>query len=298
MAPEPLPTRPMTPAEWGDSAGPGELMRYGVIADIHANLPALRAMVEALRQRGAERWLVAGDVVGYGAQPNECIEEIVALNARCVAGNHDLIAIGQLREDRCIALARASLRWTRSVLSSDSRTWLETLPLRISTPGGIVMAHGSLDDPEEYTTRRVQALAQLDEVKRLGGRVLVLGHTHRPWAFSRSAGPLRRRTPLPLATDDVTLLNPGAVGQSRQLGVRARGLLIDTKATVAEFSTTSYDIDSARAALRTAGLSPEGVHLRPSLAAISRRALRSGLDRAFTRSRRLTAQRERPNDRA
>jgi predicted phosphodiesterase len=258
-------------------------VRYGVLADIHGNLTALRAAVEVLRRRGVERWLVAGDVVGYGAEPNECIAAVTELEAAAVKGNHDLIALGELSDDRCIAIARESLRWTRDALSSESRAWLEGLPMKLQAPGGIVIAHGSLSDPQEYTLTRAQALSQLLEVEAAGGRTLVLGHTHRPWAFSRSTGPRARRRPLRLPAGEPTLLNPGAVGQSRQLLVRARALLLDTDAGVAEFLAVPYDVGAARAALRRAGLSESGVHLRPSLPGMVRRGLRAAVYRAMAR---------------
>lgn len=248
-------------------------MRYGVLADVHGNLPALRTAVEALRGTNVQRWLVAGDLVGYGPQPNECIEEIAALDPIAVAGNHDLIALGQLSEERCIPLAQESLRWTRGVLTADSRAWLQALPLRAEAPGGIVMAHGSLGDPEEYTVTRRQALPQLQEVERGGGRTLVLGHTHRPWAFASSSGRRSLRRPLELPAGEAILLNPGAVGQSREVRLRARALMIDTKAGIAEFLALPYDVDAAQLALRRAGLSERGLHLRPSLPGLARRAL-------------------------
>ena len=259
-------------------------MRYGVLADIHANLPALQVAIAALRERNPDGWLVAGDLVGYGAQPNECIEAVASLDPLCVAGNHDLIALGELSEERCIELARVSLRWTRAALSADSRGWLTALPRRVEAPGGVVMAHGSLDDPEEYTVTRGQALPQLDRIEREGRHVLVLGHTHRPWAFSRSTGPRGRRLPLRLPAGEGTLLNPGAVGQSRELRVRARALLIDTSAGVAEFLALPYDVGAAQAAMRHAGLSERGVQLRPSAPGMVRRALRGALERVLARA--------------
>src|SRR2546427_11361968 len=134
-------------------------MRYGVLADIHGNLYALRAGLEELRRRGVDRWLVAGDLVGYGPNPNECVELVAGLDAICVAGNHDLIALGRLSDERCIPLAQTSLRWTRGVLGNDARAFLAGLPERASVPGGVTLAHGSLDNPQDYTVTPRQASA-------------------------------------------------------------------------------------------------------------------------------------------
>lgn len=251
-------------------------MRYGVLADVHGNLDALRAVLLALERHGVDRYLCAGDLVGYGPYPNECIEALAALPATCVAGNHDLIALGLLSDGRCIELARRSLRWTRQVLGADERAFLAALPRTATAAGGVVVAHGSLDDPQEYTTTRPQALAQLERIEhRDGARALVLGHTHRPLAFGRSSGWLRADGASSLPPNDAVLLNPGAVGQSRELRARARFAVLDLAAREARFFAIRYDVDACRAALRSVGLSPRSCHLRPSLPLAAVRAARA-----------------------
>lgn len=247
-------------------------MRYGVLADIHGNLHALRAVLAETERHGVDRHLVAGDLVGYGGEPNECVEVVAGLDGVCVAGNHDLIALGRLSDERCIQLARDSLAWTRSVLSEDARAFLERLPLRASVAGGVEVAHGSLTDPAEYVTDRRRAREQLDTVAADGAHLLILGHTHQPWAFAKGDGTRPARGAVRLDAGEPMLLNPGAVGQSRQLRARARYLVLDLDERTAHFGAVRYDIDGARAAVERAGLSPRSVHLRPS---IPRAALRS-----------------------
>lgn len=104
-------------------------MRIGVIADVHANLPGLEAVLGALEGAGVDTYLCAGDLVGYGPWPNECVERVAALPGLCVAGNHDLIATDRLGDDRCEPLARTTLAWTREHLGSYARAYLEALPL-------------------------------------------------------------------------------------------------------------------------------------------------------------------------
>jgi predicted phosphodiesterase len=251
-------------------------MRYGVIADVHGNLDALRAVLHAVDRNGVDGYLVAGDLVGYGPYPNECVAAVAELPATCVAGNHDLIALGILSDHRCIELARRSLRWTKQVLGADERAFLAALPRVATARGGVVIAHGSIDDPMEYTTTSRQALAQLAQVQDGdGARVLVLGHTHRPLAFGRRAGWLHTRGSTPLPADDAVLVNPGAVGQSRELRVRARFAVLDLDGREARFSAIPYDVDACRAALRRAGLSPRSCWLRPTLPRAAARAVRS-----------------------
>ncbi len=255
-------------------------MRYGILSDIHGNLEALRVAVQTLERAQVDRYLVAGDLVGYGPEPNECVEVVAGLDAICIAGNHDLIAIERMSPDRCVPIARESLRWTRDTLSADAEAFLAALPLRAATSDGVVIAHGSLDDPQEYTTRPAQARAQLARMTRElpGSRVLVLGHTHWPWAFGRQSGarPIRGRLALP---DEAVLLNPGAVGQSRELRCRARCLLVDLADGSATFWALRYDVAACLMALRREGLSPRSHHFRPSLSALTRRGIRRMMSR-------------------
>jgi predicted phosphodiesterase len=251
-------------------------MRYGVIADLHGNLDALRAVLHALDRHGVDEYLVAGDLVGYGPYPNECVAAVAELPATCVAGNHDLIALGILSDRRCVELARRSLRWTQEVLGPDERAFLATLPRVATVPGGVVIAHGSLDDPQEYTTTSAQALAQLAQVEDSeGARILVLGHTHQPAAFGRRSGWHHPRGSTPLPSGEAVLVNPGAVGQSREFRIRAHFVVLDLDGRKAHFSAIPYDVDACRAALRHAGLPPRSYHLRPSLPRAAARAARS-----------------------
>jgi len=228
-------------------------MRYGLISDIHANLHALDTAIAALKREGVDGFLCMGDLVGYGPFPNECVERVAELGARCVAGNHDLIALERLSEERCIPLAQQSLRWTRTVLREDTRAYLAALPLRTEIGTEIVMAHGSLDDAQEYVTRPEQADRQLQQLaaEYPAARFLLLGHSHRQWEYS--SGP--------------RLLNPGSVGQSRDRQARVRFALLDLEREEVRFFSQSYDVAACRAALRREGLSPGSCHLAPSLLA-------------------------------
>jgi predicted phosphodiesterase len=250
-------------------------VRYAVLADIHANLHALDAVLAAVQAEGVDGYLVAGDLVGYGAFPNECVERIAGLDAACVAGNHDLIVLGELGDERCIPLAKTSLAWTRDVLSGDARAYLAALPRSLEA-GPVVIAHGSLDDPQEYTRTPSQAIAQLAKLEREhpDARILVVGHTHRPWACDAGGREPDRRGSLGLPEERL-LLNPGAVGQSRDFRVRAYYLLLDLDERVAEFRAVRYDTRASRDALRARGLSPRSNHLRPTVGGALRRARRA-----------------------
>ena len=240
-------------------------MRAAVIADVHGNLPALRAVLDAAERAGAETHLVLGDLVGYGGQPNECVELVAGLGGTVIAGNHDLIALGRLSDERCIPLARESLRWTQRVLAPSSRAYLESLELTARPDPRVFLAHGTIDDPQGYTASARAAAGQLRRLAETApeARVLLLGHTHRPLAFAAVRGSLGVRGSVALGDDEAVLLNPGAAGQSREPRALARGLLLDSGAGTASFLRVAYHRGEARRALQAAGLSPRGIHLRP-----------------------------------
>src|SRR6266545_1101727 len=140
-------------------------MRYGVLSDVHGNAFALRAAVDRLTRVGVDGWLCAGDLVGYGPQPNECVALLAELGAIGVAGNHELLVLGRLPLDRAGRLARETTPWTRAALRADSRAYLAGLPLTVRL-GELVMAHGSLDDPQRYVTAPDQARRELAALHR------------------------------------------------------------------------------------------------------------------------------------
>jgi diadenosine tetraphosphatase ApaH/serine/threonine PP2A family protein phosphatase len=143
------------------------------------------------------------------------------------------------------------------VLRDDTRRYLAALPRRLEVTPEIVLAHGSLDDPQEYITRPEQAERQLAQLAREypAARHLLLGHTHRQWSFPGSPG----------SAGTPRLLNPGSVGQSRDRQARVRFALLDLERAEARFFSEPYDVAACRAALRKQGLPPAACHLAPSL---------------------------------
>jgi predicted phosphodiesterase len=242
-------------------------MRYGVISDVHANLPALDAVLSRLGRIGVDACVCAGDLVGYGPQPNECVETIRRLGVPSVAGNHDLIAIGTLSDDRCERMARTSLRWTREALDDASREYLAQLPRHLELPGGVVVTHGSLDDPQEYVLNSDHAAAQLMRLARLHpeASILIVGHTHRAFAGDAVAARLGRSGQGSVDLDGAGrwLFNPGAVGQSREALTRARFMVLDLERRQATFHAIRYDVRRTRALLRRERLPAASVHLPP-----------------------------------
>jgi len=255
-------------------------LRYGIIADIHGNLHALSAALDVLREAGVDRYLCLGDLIGFGPFPNECVRRVAELDAVVVAGNHELIAVGRLGDERCGPLARDSLRWTTAVLEPGVRDYLERMPLVGRPDATVVMAHGSLEDPERYVTRGEQIREELDRLRRgyPDAKLLLLGHTHRAMASGERSGLLlRRRGTLTLPRDEHILLNPGSVGQSRQISPHGRVAVLDCETWEATFYPVRYNIAACRAALRARGLPASSCHRPPYAAlALAKRARRLG----------------------
>jgi predicted phosphodiesterase len=239
-------------------------MRFGVIADVHANLHALDAALAFLSDQDVEGYLCAGDLVGYGPFPNECVRRVLGLGGPCVAGNHDLIVLGRCSDERCVPLARTSLRWTRAALDPDVRDLLAGLPLGAGE-GRVAIRHGSVVDPQEYVLTGEQAAACLRDIRREAADVdiLILGHTHRPMAFGERSGWLLRGSTgtVALPRDEAVVLNPGAVGQSRSRAADARVAVLDTTAREATFHAVPYDVAGCRRALQDRGLPPQSCHV-------------------------------------
>ena len=145
-------------------------MRVAILADIHSNLAALEAVLMDIEQKGGgdEIWCL-GDIVGYGPDPHQCLEFIRHHASLCVAGNHDLAAIGKASTDQFNPVAAEAAQWTSTRLSPHERRYLENLPLRVER-GDFTLVHGSPRDPVwEYVNSASVAEINLDYFKtRLG----------------------------------------------------------------------------------------------------------------------------------
>ncbi len=257
-------------------------MRLGVLADVHANLHALEAVLARLAAEAVDAYVCAGDLVGYGPLPNEVVARVAGLGGWCVAGNHDLMALGALSSEGAGRLARESAGWTAAQVSPDTQRTLRELPLQSDTDG-LVVTHGAFGDPARYVRSVADAQEQLAQMARASpaAELLVLGHTHVPFAAGEHRGELLRggAGTVRLEPGERHVLNPGSVGQSRSRRPHARVLVLDLERREAVFHAVSYDVRGCRAALRRQGLPASSCHLSPSLPArLRRRAVRLARD--------------------
>jgi len=240
-------------------------MRAAVISDIHANLPALEAVLEDLSDREQDEIWCLGDTVGYGADPDRCVELVREAADVCLVGNHDLAVLGELDTATFSAAAATAVNWTRANSSGETLAFLAGLaPLETSRDAALY--HASPRDPIwEYVLWPDQA-AECLAVQE--ARVSLVGHSHIALFFSiadgenASSGSAEARgwqagagTELELAADR-WLINPGSVGQPRDGDPRAAWLELDTEGWRATYHRVSYDIDKAAQAIVDSGLPP------------------------------------------
>ena len=240
-------------------------MRYLVMADIHANVHALDAVLAAARAEGFDRTLVLGDVVGYGAHPNETIDRLVALpDVTSVRGNHDKVAAGLAAPADFTAVARDGANWTIGILTEVHKAYLAGLPTGpVVVSEDIEICHGTPDDEDEYVLDSLDALRAL----RVCSRPLCLyAHTHVPAAYSLSGSTLgyvetASHEVMSLTPGTTYLVNVGSVGQPRDGDARAAFGILDATARAIRFHRVAYDVAAAEAAIRSAGL-PEALAAR------------------------------------
>lgn len=230
-------------------------MLYGIIADIHSNLEAFRAVLRQLP--AVDRIVCAGDIVGYGPNPNECLELLREKNIASVAGNHDKAAIGDLSTQWFNVNARLAIEWTTPQLTLANREHLKSMPLTLELDD-FQLVHGSLRDPlEEYIYNMEEAS---ETIKLMAKPLCFVGHTHRPlYAGLKSGGSLDGRTlgkndRVFLKYYDKTVINPGAVGQPRDSDPRASFGILDTDKNEFTLHRVEYDIAAVQQKMRAAKL--------------------------------------------
>ncbi len=235
-------------------------MAFLVLSDLHANQEALQAVLEDARGR-YDRILCLGDLAGYGAEPNEVIAWVREHAAAIIRGNHDKICVSDEPLDSYHPSARASTEWTRRALTPESRAFLESLPRGPLRYQDFDLVHGSPADEDEYLLA-VSDAALAREF--LATPVTFFGHTHVQGGFLVTRNGSKKIVPpgtLEIEPHHYYLVNPGAVGQPRDGDPRAAYALYSPEQRTIEYRRAAYDVASAAAKIRAAGL-PEHLAAR------------------------------------
>jgi predicted phosphodiesterase len=231
-------------------------MRVAIVSDIHGNRHAFEAVLEDIDASECEELWCLGDLVGYGADPDACVELARRHAAICLAGNHDLGVRGDLPLEDFSRGAALAARWTQSTISAETREYLASLePLNLEEAVGLY--HASPRDPVwEYVLSALQAELCLDVQNQ---RVCLVGHSHVALSFARFPGQAATGETrsdgeeLELESGE-WLINPGSVGQPRDGDPRAAWLELDLDRWKAIYRRVDYDIEGASAAIRAARL--------------------------------------------
>jgi predicted phosphodiesterase len=231
-------------------------MRIALVSDVHGNLPAFEAVLADVHAQGADEIWCLGDLVGYGAQPDDCV---ALARERCeltLAGNHDLVVIGKIDIHEFSASAAVAAEWTRGQISDESLEFLQALEPQ-DEDRELGLYHASPRDPVwEYVLSTWQAGGCFEEMQ---ARVGAIGHSHVALFFRQDGSSRVEGAQTPGGTEvDVSegrwLINPGGVGQPRDGDPRAAWLLLDTGNWTAAWRRVEYPIDEAARAIEAAGL--------------------------------------------
>jgi len=227
-------------------------MRYALLADIHANLAALDAVLAKLESQSIDRYLSLGDIVGYGPDPAACIGRLVELDCVHIQGNHEARLL-DLPTGRFNRVAEAAIEFTARTLDETQKAFLREFPEQTRVDDDILCVHGSPFDRDEYVLSQEQMEIVVEHIEDAGIWLCLCGHTHQQYLYDGEflyAGPRE----LTLQRDVHYLINPGSVGQPRDSDPRAAYGILDTEAGHLTLERAPYEVDVTAQRILDAGL--------------------------------------------
>lgn len=237
--------------------------KYAILGDIHANIEALGAVLADAKEQGVTSYICVGDIVGYNANPSECLDRIVELECICVRGNHDHYCSHDESLDDFHPLAASVVDWTRSQLSDEQVKYLRSLKLTKMIKGFCIV-HSTLDMPEKwgYVFDTLDAEAHFSYQST---SVCFHGHTHVPAVYEKD-GRVRRRpfSKVSLGLGTRYFINTGSVGQPRDGDPRASYVIYSPSEHTCELRRIPYNLEETQNKIRAVGL-PERLARRLEL---------------------------------
>jgi diadenosine tetraphosphatase ApaH/serine/threonine PP2A family protein phosphatase len=231
-------------------------MRIGIFSDIHANIEALTAVLEAFRSERIDKYVCIGDTVGYGASPNECCDLVRSTVSFTILGNHDAAVAGRMDYSYYYDAARHALDLHARLLTPDNMQWLKTLPYEVRE-GDVTFCHGSPVNLEEFEyIFSVEQAARCLELWDTLGTATFIGHSHLCKAFALTKEDVYEVVAQKFAIrpEHKYIISVGSVGQPRDYDNRASYTIYDTEEKVFEFKRIAYDIDAAAQKIFSADL--------------------------------------------
>ena len=228
-------------------------MKYAIIADIHGNLEAFKVVLEDIKAQRCTHTACLGDVVGYGANPKECLDIVRAMNIPCVKGNHDEYCSTEAVTEGFNPAAAEAVNWTRKQITEDDKQWLRDLKYSRMV-ANFTLVHATLDGPQRwgYVFDKLAAAASFTYQNT---SVCFFGHTHVPVAFMRDSM-VRGGTysKFKVEPGKKYFVNVGAVGQPRDNNPKCAYVVYDMAEGTIEIRRLDYDIPAAQKKIRDAGL--------------------------------------------
>jgi diadenosine tetraphosphatase ApaH/serine/threonine PP2A family protein phosphatase len=222
-------------------------MRLGIFSDVHSNLEALQAVIEAYKDKNIDQYICLGDVVGYGSNPNECCDLVRDLASVVVLGNHDAAVSGRMEYSYYYDAAREALDWCAKQINEENLNWLKSLPY-IHHIDDMCFSHGNPQKPEDFAyiftiDQATELLSHLDDISSVN----FIGHSHLTKSFALSPGEVNevvaRR--FGLRKHRKYIITDGSVGQPRDYDNRACYTVFDTETQVFEYHRVEYDVELA-----------------------------------------------------
>lgn len=230
-------------------------MRYGIFSDIHSNLEALEAVIEAYKKESIDIYLCVGDIVGYAADPSNCIQLIKELSLVVIAGNHDWAAVDLFPIDYFNPVAKRAILWTKKMLSKEEKKYLSSLVLTYKNED-LSLVHGTLDNPQDFNYMDEISVAK-ESFKVLANNICFVGHSHISGVFVKDTqNRIYYYEPnhFKIEEDFQYIVNVGSVGQPRDGNPSACYCIFDTEEKEIWIKRIDYDIKSTYKKIIEAGL--------------------------------------------
>jgi len=229
-------------------------MRYGIFSDIHSNLEAFDTVLDALSKEAIDSYLCIGDIVGYAANPRECIKRFQELSCISVIGNHDAAAAGILDSEYFNPTAKIAIFWTQQIISDKDKQFLGSLEYTYQNED-LILVHGTLNNPERFHYLLDASLA-IKTFELMHRPVCFVGHSHIPAIFIQDNSKISavNEFKIDISKDRKYIVNVGSVGQPRDSDSRAAYCIYDTDSHLIEIKRIEYNIKETQEKIIRAGL--------------------------------------------
>jgi len=231
-------------------------LKFALISDIHANFEALKAVLNYIDNEGVDRIICLGDVVGYNASPNECINILIERKIPTILGNHDAVACELEEPWGFNAVALPAILWTREKLTEENREWLQRLPDTLNF-GYFACVHGAPKNHNAYIFGWDDVVPHLYFLEEQNVNICFFGHTHIPIIIKKEEDIIPEENfELKIEEDTIYFINPGSVGQPRDGNSKASFGIYDSDQNIFRFIRVEYNIDNTAKQVLEAKLHP------------------------------------------